>query len=135
MVNVLIQNLFQSVETTMEMNNLIQENFPVMDSTPEISMMMMYKKDQEAVGAAETPAEIEYSHQLLRELNQLQLLGTSCNQDQLQLLETSYNQDQLQLLYKRLLIGPVLDDPDLKQLLQLVNLFSWNLSDFNLPSL
>ena len=38
MVNVLIQNLFQSVKITMEMPNLVQENFQVMDSTPEIRL-------------------------------------------------------------------------------------------------
>jgi len=106
----------------MEMPNLIQENFPVMDSTPEISMMMMSKKDQEAVAeVAETQAETDYSPKLLRELNQL--------------LGTSSSQDQLQLLYKRLLTDPVLDDPDLKQQLQSVNQFSWNLPESNLPSL
>lgn len=122
MVNVQIQNLFQSARITMEMPNLIQENFPVMDSTPEISMMMMFKKDQEAAAeVAETQAETDYSPKLLRELNQL--------------LGTSSSQDQLQLLYKRLLTDPVLDDPDLKQQLQSVNQFSWNLPESNLPSL
>ena len=84
--------------------------------------MMMYQNDQEAVVVTETAAETDCSrsHQLLRELNQLP--------------ESSCNPDQLQLLYKRLLIDPVLDGQDLKQL-QSVNLFSWNLLEFSPPLL
>jgi len=122
MVSVQIQNLFLNVKITMEMPSLIQENFLVMDSTLGISMMMMYQNDQEAVVVTETAAETDCSrsHQLLRELNQLP--------------ESSCNPDQLQLLYKRLLIDPVLDGQDLKQL-QSVNLFSWNLPEFSPPLL